>query len=163
MPTGSTTMSSSVDAARGSAPIEHPTVQPELTAAFATLRNAPNGSVALTVALHPADLGAVQIHATFHDGTLNVTVACADDASRRAVTAALPELHTQLGNSAQIDVHIGDSAQPQNGDGGRTRDDVPMVDYGRPTSADSGDEVAVSPTSTSIRTAGGNRALDRWM
>jgi flagellar hook-length control protein FliK len=160
--TVSTTTSSPVDAARGSATTtEHLTAQPDLSAAFATLRNAPNGSVALTVALHPADLGAVQIHATLHDGTLNVTVACADDASRRAVTAALPELHAQLGNSAHVDVQLGDSSPSPNGNGPRTRDDAPMADYARPNSAASGDDVAAAPTS--IRTAGGNRALDRWM
>lgn len=161
MSTVPTTTSSSVDAARGSATTTHPTAQPDLSAAFATLRNAPNGSVALTVALHPADLGAVQIHATLHDGTLNVTVACADDASRRAVTAALPELHAQLGNSAHIDVQLGDSSPSPNGNGPRTHDNAPMADYARPDSAASGDDAAVAPTS--IPTAGGNRALDRWM
>jgi flagellar hook-length control protein FliK len=140
--------------------------QPGLAAAFATLRTAPNGAVSLNVALHPADLGAVQVHATFHDGTLNVTVACADDAARQAVTAALPDLREQLGHAAQIDVHIGDGALSQNSGGGQAPPDGQVVDYGQrgPTRSSGGDSHAPPDPSNSRRPdGGGDRGLDRWM
>jgi hypothetical protein len=63
-------------------------------------------------------------------------------------------------------VHIGDSAQPQSGSGGRTPDDSPVLDYGernRSGQADDDTVAASSIGSMTSRPAGGDRALDRWM
>lgn len=119
----------------------------------------------MTVALHPADLGAVQVHATLHDGVLNVTVACADEASRHAVTAALPDLHAQLGGSARIDVQIGSGAQSQAGSGGRTPDESPVLDRGgNAANGSAGDGSAPPPVQPTTPVGSrGDGGLDRWM
>jgi hypothetical protein len=90
----------------GSAPVDP---QPALTATLARLRSHGDGSHELSVQLHPAELGAVNVSATIRDGQLTVTVACADAAARAAVTAALPALHHQLSSAGfgGVDVHFG--------------------------------------------------------
>jgi flagellar hook-length control protein FliK len=81
------------------------------------LRVAPGGTTALSVALHPAEIGSVQITASLAHGTLNVTVACADQAARDAVSAALPALHQALNataaqNSAAVNLGFATAAAP---------------------------------------------------
>jgi flagellar hook-length control protein FliK len=95
------------------APIVRDVEQPELAAAFGRLRSGPNGTAEITVALHPAELGAVQVRARLHNGTLDVTVACADDAALTAVTAALPSLHAHLAALGSVDVRLGDATSGQ--------------------------------------------------
>ncbi len=99
--------------------VVHP--QPQLTDAIAHLRARGNGTHQLDVALHPAELGAVHVRAALHGDTLTITVSCADDAARQAVTAALPDLHSALGGlsgTATIDLDLRDTGRghPQSGD-----------------------------------------------
>ena len=99
--------------------VVHP--QPQLTDAIAHLRARGNGTHQLDVALHPAELGAVHVRAALHGDTLTITVSCADDAARQAVTAALPDLHSALGGlsgTATIDLDVRDTGRghPQSGD-----------------------------------------------
>jgi flagellar hook-length control protein FliK len=92
---------------------DYPVEQPALGAAVGALRSRSDGSHELTVALHPADLGAVRVHARLHEGTLDVTVSCADDAARAAVTAALPALHQQLSELGAGTIAIAADSQHQ--------------------------------------------------
>ncbi len=87
--------------------------QPHLVESLTRLRSRADGNHELSIALHPAELGAVHVRATLHNGTLTVTVACADDAARQAVTAALPDLHHALGGLGSIDVDPRDAGQRQ--------------------------------------------------
>jgi hypothetical protein len=73
-----------------------PSTQPGLGVALGRLRARADGTHQLTVALHPAELGSVAVTATVRDGTLTVTVTCADRAAHDAVAAALPLLHRDL-------------------------------------------------------------------
>ena len=86
--------------------------QPELGDALARLRSSVDGTHQLTVQLHPAELGAVNVTAVLHNGTLNVTLAVSDPAARAAVTAALPQLQQQLSQAgyAGFDLNLGGSA-----------------------------------------------------
>jgi flagellar hook-length control protein FliK len=87
--------------------------QPEQSGALARLRSHGDGSHELTVSLHPAELGAVNVSATLHGDQLTVTVACSSDAARAAVTAALPTLHQQLAGAGfgGVDVQFGGPSQ----------------------------------------------------
>lgn len=115
--------------------------QPELGAALARLRTRLDGTHELTVQLHPAELGAVNVTAVLRDGTLNVTVAVSDPAARAAVTAALPELQQQLsqagysgfdlslgeGGAQHSAGHAGGEQRQPSGDGGQTSHDEPAA------------------------------------
>jgi flagellar hook-length control protein FliK len=133
--------------------------QPALTNSLARLRQHGDGSHELTVQLHPAELGAVNISAVIRDGQLTVTVACADDAARAAVTAALPALHQQLSSAGfgGVDVHFGGPSHGQH--------DAP--DKQQPTSQDrpERDERPREPVlaSRTNRRSSSERALDRLL
>ncbi|MGH8959611.1 MAG: flagellar hook-length control protein FliK [Jatrophihabitantaceae bacterium] len=101
--------------------------QPTLTASLARLRSLGDGSHELSVQLHPAELGAVNVSATIRDGQLTVTVACADTAARAAVTAALPVLHQQLSSAGfgGVDVQFGGPSQDR---GQAQQDQAPRQD-----------------------------------
>jgi flagellar hook-length control protein FliK len=98
-------------------PPSGPVEQPQLTEALIHLRARGNGSHELTVMLHPAELGAVHVRASLHDGALSVTVACADDSARQAVTAALPDLHRALGDLGTVGLELQNSAGDQSSNG----------------------------------------------
>jgi flagellar hook-length control protein FliK len=93
-------------------PTARPEEQPALTAALSRIGTGANRVHELTVELHPAELGAVHVRATLHGGTLDVTVSCADDTARQAVTAALPSLHSQLGSLGSVDVALAGPGTP---------------------------------------------------
>jgi flagellar hook-length control protein FliK len=97
--------------AAAAAPASAPsTAQPALFAALGQLKARGDGSHELTVTLHPAELGSVNVSATVRDGSLVVTVACADPSARAAVADALPSLHHELQQAgfASVDVSLGD-------------------------------------------------------
>ena len=134
--------------------VVHP--QPQLTDAIAQLRTRGNGTHQLDVALHPAELGAVRVRAALHGDTLTITVSCADDAARQAVTAALPDLHHALGGmggTATIDLDLRDA-----GRGHSQSDDT------QPAARDQRDPADPNPDDRprqrSRQSADG---LDRWM
>jgi hypothetical protein len=102
----------------------------------------------------------VHLRATLHDGTLTLTVSCADEAARQAVTAALPDLHHQLGALGNLDVQLG---------GGHAHHDTPHHTTERPSVRDHRpNDSHDAPTEDNGRPRhfGGRRAdqtLDRWM
>jgi len=51
----------------------------------------------------------VHVHATLRHGALTITVACADEAAREAVRAALPAMHRELAAVDAFDLRV-DSA-----------------------------------------------------
>ncbi len=85
-----------------------PTSQPGLQRALgiATGHVRTDGTHVVQVALHPADLGAVRIHATLRHGALTITVACADENAQAAVRAALPAMHRELAAADTFDVRL---------------------------------------------------------
>ena len=141
-------------------------LQPDLSAAFATLRTAPSGSVAMTVALHPADLGAVQIHATFHEGDLNVTVACADEASRHAVAAALAGIARAAGSIRRRSTCTSATARsprPETVDAPPTTRRWSITATAIRAGARATTPRPTAIGSTTASSSSGDGALDRWM
>jgi flagellar hook-length control protein FliK len=150
----------------------HEIPQPTLSAAMGQLKSRPDGSYQLTVSLHPADLGAVQVHATLTHGTLDVTVACADDSARQAVAAALPDLRHQLAGAGSIELHLGQ--QPQHGPPSQHGHQSAPGDASPDQSGRRDTAPAPHRDPTDLPTDGGARrrsphrpssstALDRWM
>jgi flagellar hook-length control protein FliK len=134
-----------------------PTAQPQLTAALGHLRPQVDGSYQLIVQLHPADLGSVQVQAHVDQGTLTVTVACADHAARQAVQAALPQLNAQLHSAGfgALDVNIG---------GGQTQYRHP-AEAGSPNQGggDPRPDARPEPPAHVTRRPAPDLALDRWL
>ncbi|HEV7204486.1 MAG TPA: flagellar hook-length control protein FliK [Jatrophihabitans sp.] len=89
--------------------------QPLLLGALSRLRDRGNGVHELTVSLHPAELGAVNLTAVVRDGSITVSLAVVDPAARAAVTSALPGLHHDLAQSgfSGVDVSVADHGHAQ--------------------------------------------------
>ncbi|HVU92090.1 MAG TPA: flagellar hook-length control protein FliK, partial [Jatrophihabitans sp.] len=157
--------------------------QPALHAALGTAvtRARHDGSHTVEVALHPADLGQVQVHATLRHGTLSVTVSCADPAARDAVQAALPDLHRQLAAPDALTVRLDPapdasaavpasvnadaSATTGGGAGGRSAGGQGQPAPATPGSSAGPDPSPRDPGPTSSRGPARalDRGLDRWM
>ena len=125
-----------------------------------------NGTQQLTVQLHPAELGAVNVTATIDNGTLNVTVACADQAARAAVTAALPALHHQLSTAGFTGVDVSFGSQSQNAQQQTANRQGGDAQAAGTTGTGPDGATASRPAAqpTPRRTAGAGTAnLDRWL
>jgi flagellar hook-length control protein FliK len=137
-----------------------PEIQQPLVASLARLRSHA-GTHALTVHLHPADLGAVSVNATIRDGALMVSVACADQDAHSAVLAALPNLHQELKNAgfSGVDVSLGNQPQPQ------ARQWLAEHGHaGNPISTpEQPDASGPQPVTTVHRRPTPNAGIDRWM
>jgi flagellar hook-length control protein FliK len=138
-----------------------PVPQPELAQALASLRSRPDGTHELSVQLHPAELGAVQVTATISNGQLTVTLACAHQAARDAVAAALPALQQQLQGTNFGGVDLGFSAFAQQ-QGGQS---APQSQQQPGPSATATERVVVEPavTSTPPRRVLSDSGLDRLL
>jgi flagellar hook-length control protein FliK len=143
--------------------------QPALTDSLARLRSRGDGSHELSVQLHPAELGAVNVSATIRDGQLTVTVACADDAALAAVTAALPALHHQLSCAGfgGVDVHFGGPSQGhQQHDAPHSQRDAPhkqQAAHQMPDSHPDRDRSREPVSAQAARRSASQRALDRLL
>lgn len=141
--------------------VDLPTAQPALGAALGRLRSRADGTHELSVALHPAELGQVGISATVRDGTLTVTVACADHAAREAVRAALPTLHDDLARAGftGVDVAFSDRGGQPDSQPAQPGDGWP----GRDARADGRDQHPAGLDATPRRRPVHDAALDRWL
>ncbi len=105
-------------------------VSTQLVAHIAPLQHGPDGIHRLTVHLHPADLGPVQLLAEMRAGTLHLKLVGGSEMAREALRMALPDLRRELTDAgvttASVDVRREDSApgQSQSGSswGGERRD-----------------------------------------
>ena len=73
-----------------------PPVAAQIAPYVAALRHESDGTHQITVVLHPADLGQVQIVVELRDGTVNLQLSGAHDAAREALSTALPQLRREL-------------------------------------------------------------------
>ncbi|MGN6598076.1 MAG: flagellar hook-length control protein FliK [Actinomycetes bacterium] len=84
-----------------------PAAVTQLVSALAPLRQQGDGVHRITVQLHPAELGAVQIRVELHGDVLRVHLAGASEATRDVLRAALPDLRQELSSGtreASVDV-----------------------------------------------------------
>ncbi|MDP9394576.1 MAG: flagellar hook-length control protein FliK, partial [Actinomycetota bacterium] len=91
-------------------------VSSQLVARIAPLRESADGIHRLTMHLHPADLGPVQVVAEMRSGVLSLQLAGSNDLAREALRAALPDLRRELAEagvlSGSLDVRSDDSSAP---------------------------------------------------
>jgi flagellar hook-length control protein FliK len=129
-------------------------VQQPLVASLARLRGK-DGTHELTVQLHPAELGAVNVNASIRDGALTVTVACADQSAHAAVAAALPHLQHELHSAGftGVDVSLGQRSPNPNAAHTRPGPDLP----GEPAPDDH------DQPPTDRRRSRSAAGLDRWL
>lgn len=73
-----------------------PEVASQLAPYLATLRRGPDGAHHISVLLHPAELGQVQVVVELRAGTVNLTLSGAHEAARDALVGALPALRREL-------------------------------------------------------------------
>jgi flagellar hook-length control protein FliK len=66
----------------------------------------------LTLHLHPADLGAVQVVATMDDGTVSLQLMAGNATTRDALRASLPSLRNDLAAAGLDGTHLDVSDQP---------------------------------------------------
>jgi flagellar hook-length control protein FliK len=143
-------------------PVQHTLAQPELANTLSNLRLRGDGTHELTVQLHPAELGVVNVIAVLHGNTLNVTVAAADPAARAAITAALPQLQSQLDQSgfSGLDLSFG-QPNPQTFAGQQQSQGTAPSSSTR-ASVDTAETTTTERPSRRVLSAGLD-ALDRWL
>ena len=135
------------------------------------MRGKGDGTHQISVQLHPAELGAVQVTALIRNGELTVTVACADESARQAVIAALPTLHHQLsgalanvdvthGSSTGVNVSVGHQAEQQSRDSRAGGEPEHGLSGG---SSHSVAEAAAPSSNTNGRGHAANANLDRML
>ncbi len=73
-----------------------PDVASQLAPYLAALRRGPDGSHHISVLLHPAELGQVQVVVELRAGTVNLALSGAHEAARDALVGALPALRREL-------------------------------------------------------------------
>jgi flagellar hook-length control protein FliK len=135
------------------APIPHsPAAQ--LSMRIVPLRLDADGVHRLTVHLHPADLGPVQVVAEIHNGDISVQLSGATDAGNEALRASLDDLRRELDQSGfkncSLDLGQG-SAQQQ-----ARQQFASAAAHGRRTAdAESGSPTTASAEEPTRRTAGG--------
>jgi flagellar hook-length control protein FliK len=68
----------------------------QVVTALVPLRTKQDGTHELTIALHPAELGPIQLVARLDHGALHIDLASASEAARAVLRDALPQLRTDL-------------------------------------------------------------------
>ncbi|MBN9610558.1 MAG: hypothetical protein BGO26_16230 [Actinobacteria bacterium 69-20] len=88
--------------------------QPDLAGTLAQLRAATDGTYQMRVAVHPAELGGVNVTAIVHHGMLTVTLS-PDQTAHHAISQALPQLRAHLADQGFVGVDVGLGSPPQGG------------------------------------------------
>jgi hypothetical protein len=151
-----------------SSPAETPLAR-QVAAPLLALRAGGDGSHQLIVALHPAELGPVNVHVRIEGDLLSIQLASTSDAAHDALRDALPQLRSELqsaglgGAALSLDLAAGGSpgsgafSDPQQaaGDPSRSSRAAPAGEFNpAPTRhRTSGDRIA-GPSSS---------GLDRWL
>jgi flagellar hook-length control protein FliK len=121
------------------------------------------------VQLHPVELGAVQVTAVLQGNNVNITLAAADPAARAAIAAALPQLHSHLGQTGYtgVDLSFGQpNPQAQTSAGQQGHQGQSQSRGGHSSSAvPAGASTLPTVEGRPIRRApaSGLDALDRWL
>jgi len=140
-------------------PSPHPAVYQQLADPLLKLRASGDGSHSLTVALHPAELGPVNLHVRLVGDTMTIQLASSSESAHAALHAALGELRQELrgaglgGVEVSLDLH-GQSAGGFGQSGQRSSGDQPVT-------VPSGG--APAPSTTPVRPRSTTAGLDRWL
>lgn len=127
------------------------------------LRASGDGTHSVAVALHPADLGPVNLHVRIVDGAMAISLASANGATLDSIRTALPELRQELRQAGLPDVKLSLDLTAGEFTGQQDPHDAPG--QLRPNSFDTGGALAPN---TPLRWASPSRppaniGLDRWL
>jgi flagellar hook-length control protein FliK len=136
-------------------------VAQQLVTPLLRLRSGGDGSHSLTVALHPAELGQVNLHVRLAGDVMTIQLASTNESARDALRDALPQLHQELQAaglpSAGLSLEL--SGQAPGGSQHFGTPDRPVADFDRP-----GREQPAPPAAKQeSRARGAGSGLDRWL
>lgn len=150
------TVSATPAAAVSAAPAPTNLMQPEISAALAQLRGQADGNYQLRAAIHPAELGAVEITASIRGGNLTVLLS-ADTSAHQAVSQALEQLREQLADAGftGVDVSLSNRDSQQHSESDSATADTLRGDVERET-----DDLVDIPQAALL---GRGRGIDRFL
>jgi hypothetical protein len=133
-------------------------VAQQLVTPLLRLRSSGDGSHSLTVALHPAELGPVNLHVRLVGDVMTIQLASTSESARDALRDALPQLHQELQAAglpgAGLSLELG--GQPPGGSQHFGPPERPAADVDRPPP-----EPRAAKQESRARGAGSG--LDRWL
>ncbi len=147
------------------------TVQPlprQLAGPVLELRASGDGSRLLNIALHPAELGPVNLHVRLLGDSMTIQLASMSESAHAAIRDALPQLRHELQSAGlsnvdvSLDLNAGSSGGSA-GSGDRAAAEAAGQYPGRLAHTDPVTEVLSRPTTTTSSTRAGDSGLDRWL
>jgi len=144
-------------------PAPHPAVYQQLADPLLKLRASGDGSHTMTVALHPAELGPVNLHVRLVGDTMTIQLASSSESAHAALHEALGELRQELrgaglaGVQLSLDLH-GESAGQSAGGFGQSGQ---RSSGGQPVTVPSASSSANG--ATPVRPRSTTTGLDRWL
>ncbi|HEX2902103.1 MAG TPA: flagellar hook-length control protein FliK, partial [Jatrophihabitans sp.] len=135
----------------------------ELAAPLMKLRTHGDGDHEMTLMLHPADLGPVNVHVRLTGTEMSIQLASTNDSARAALRDALPQLHAELqqaGLSSSIDLTMDLGSSSANPQPGSARSQQQPPTGGADPISSTGNLPNGTRESRSIGSANG---LDRWL
>jgi flagellar hook-length control protein FliK len=134
-------------------------VAQQLVTPLLRLRSGGDGSHSLTVALHPAELGPVNLHVRLAGDVMTIQLASTNESARDALRDALPQLHQELQAaglpSAGLSLEL--SGQAPGGSQHFGTPDRPAPDRPAP------EQPAPPAAKQESRARGTGSGLDRWL
>ncbi|MFL6160959.1 MAG: flagellar hook-length control protein FliK [Jatrophihabitantaceae bacterium] len=138
-----------------------PPVAQQLVSPLLRLRAAGDGNHSFTVALHPAELGPVNLHVRLTGDVMTIQLASTSESAHDALREALPQLHQELQaaglSSAGLSLELSGQAT-----GGSPNFSAPAPRHAEPTApAPPGTETPAGKQESRPRRTGSG--LDRWL
>lgn len=143
-----------------SAPADQLPVSNQLAGPVLSLRTAGNGSHQLTIALHPAELGPVNLHVRIVGDSMAIQLASTSEGAHDALHAALPQLRQELqaAGLGNVDLSLDLGGAPS-GNQAQTGSQT-QAGFGQPESGYQTEQpVRTAPRRTTTTESG----LDRWL
>ncbi|MDQ2837567.1 MAG: flagellar hook-length control protein FliK, partial [Actinomycetota bacterium] len=126
------------------------------------LRAGGDASRQLSIALHPADLGAVSVHVRITGDAMTIQLASVSESAHAAIREALPQLRQELQSAGLSSVEVSLDLATGNS-GGQADPRQADRSSGHSGAAPPPIELPVRPAAQ-LRSAGpGNTGLDRWL
>ncbi|HEX4727622.1 MAG TPA: flagellar hook-length control protein FliK [Jatrophihabitans sp.] len=135
-------------------------VSDQLTGPVLSLRTAGNGSHQLTIALHPAELGPVNLHVRILGDSMAIQLASTSEGAHDALREALPQLRQELQAAGlpNVDLSLDLGGAPSGGHaqaGGHTQTSGGQHEIGHQVEQ----PISVAPRRSATTESG----LDRWL
>jgi hypothetical protein len=156
-PTPTIAVAAPVAATPAASPAPAPT-HVQVSGVLSTLRVSGDGTHRIVLALHPADLGPVNIVARLDRGELTVQLASASDAARAALHSAMPQLRHELQQAGFAGVNVSMSTGDRSDGPGTGPGRTPVTPASRSPGAGLAPAPAPAPSAQTV-----NSGLDRWL